>query len=181
MAIYATISSSTNGALPTSSTATATTTTSAFTQKIAFFYQLEQSGMELMAQLEHDKAEAKRQKPKLNPSHVKIEGLLAHVPEPGSHNISFQQHQQRGGHRQHHRVSTAMGGRSPSPTPPTTRPASHIMMSMPPQQQPLISTPMAGAYNMYPYYAPFPQQQQQQQLHQPLPPQSTSPMDMTRR
>lgn len=139
---------------------------------------LRQSGMELMAQLEHDKAEAKRQKPKLNPSHAKIEGLLAHVPEPGSHSISFQQHQQQRGNRQH-RVSTAMmmnHQRSVSPGPPMARPASHIMMNPQQlQQQPLM--PMVGGpYTMYPYYAPYPQQQQQ-----PIPPRSTSPMDMSRR
>ncbi|KAI8066386.1 hypothetical protein BC940DRAFT_65986 [Gongronella butleri] len=57
------------------------------------------SAMEMMKQLEHDKAEAKRQKPRLNPSNAKIEGLLGQLPEPGAHNVSFQfmhqQHQQQ--------------------------------------------------------------------------------------
>jgi hypothetical protein len=67
------------------------------------------SGMELLAQREQDKAEAKRQKPKLNPAHAKIEGLLAKLPEPGSHNISFQNVYQQ--HRYRQQV------RSPSPAP----------------------------------------------------------------
>ncbi|KAI8371333.1 uncharacterized protein BYT42DRAFT_64370 [Radiomyces spectabilis] len=50
------------------------------------------SGMDLLKQLEQEKAEAKRQKPK---SQIKIEGLLAKLPEPGSHNISFQQMQMK--------------------------------------------------------------------------------------
>jgi hypothetical protein len=69
------------------------------------------SGMELLAQREQDKAEAKRQKPKLNPTHAKIEGLLAKLPEPGSHNISFQNVYQQ--HRYRQQV------RSPSPAPLT--------------------------------------------------------------
>ncbi|KAI8393723.1 uncharacterized protein BYT42DRAFT_16757 [Radiomyces spectabilis] len=46
------------------------------------------SGMELLMQREQDKLDAKRQKPKVA---VKIEGLLAKLPEPGALNISFQQ------------------------------------------------------------------------------------------
>ncbi|KAI8880681.1 hypothetical protein K501DRAFT_286771 [Backusella circina FSU 941] len=58
------------------------------------------SGMDLLKQLEQEKADAKRLKPKLDTSHVKIEGLLGRLPEPGSHNISFQQLQQQQ-HQQH--------------------------------------------------------------------------------
>ncbi|KAG0165330.1 hypothetical protein DFQ28_008940 [Apophysomyces sp. BC1034] len=54
------------------------------------------SGMDLLMQREQEKADAKRQKkPKINPSAAKIEGLLAKLPEPGAHNISFQQVQQQ--------------------------------------------------------------------------------------
>jgi hypothetical protein len=53
------------------------------------------SGMDLLIQREQEKAEAKRQKPKLNTSKVKIEGLLGKLPEPGTHNINFQQIQQQ--------------------------------------------------------------------------------------
>ena len=64
------------------------------------------SGMDLLKQLEQEKAEAKRQKPNFNSSKVKIDkGLLANVPEPGSHNISFQQmamQQQQHHHHHHH-------------------------------------------------------------------------------
>ncbi|KAI9025997.1 hypothetical protein CLU79DRAFT_73487 [Phycomyces nitens] len=49
------------------------------------------SGMDLLKQLEQERAEAKRQKPKISSSTAKIEGLLAKLPEPGLHNISFQQ------------------------------------------------------------------------------------------
>ncbi|KAL7321606.1 hypothetical protein PS15m_001363 [Mucor circinelloides] len=52
------------------------------------------SGMDLLIQREQEKAEAKRQKPKMNPGKVKIEGLLGKLPEPGTHNINFQQIQQ---------------------------------------------------------------------------------------
>ncbi|KAI8972365.1 hypothetical protein BDB01DRAFT_810418 [Pilobolus umbonatus] len=53
------------------------------------------SGMDLLKQLEQEKADLKRQKPRLDTSKVKIEGLLGNLPEPGSHNISFQQIQQQ--------------------------------------------------------------------------------------
>jgi hypothetical protein len=53
------------------------------------------SGMDLLKQLEQEKADLKRVKPKLDTSKVKIEGLLGNIPEPGSHNISFQQLQQQ--------------------------------------------------------------------------------------
>lgn len=125
------------------------------------------SGMELMAQLEHDKAEAKRQKPKLNPTNAKIEGLLAKLPEPGAHNISFQQQQQQ---QQQHR---ARHGRSHSPS----ARASHIMM-MPPQQQQQQQQQMmmaAGAYNMYGYpYNVVPP------FYPPQPPRSQSPLGMNK-
>ncbi|KAI9272529.1 hypothetical protein BY458DRAFT_508525 [Sporodiniella umbellata] len=54
------------------------------------------SGMDLLIQREQERA--KRQKPKNgnNPGkEVKIEGLLGKVPEPGTHNISFQHLQQQ--------------------------------------------------------------------------------------
>lgn len=50
------------------------------------------SGMDLLKQLEQEKADAKRIKPKVV---HKLEGLLGQLPEPGSHNISFQQVQQQ--------------------------------------------------------------------------------------
>lgn len=53
------------------------------------------NGMDLLKQLEQEKADLKRVKPKLDTSKVKIEGLLGNIPEPGSHNISFQQIQQQ--------------------------------------------------------------------------------------
>ncbi|KAG2236611.1 hypothetical protein INT48_000165 [Thamnidium elegans] len=53
------------------------------------------SGMDLLIQREQEKAESKRQKPKMNPGKVKIEGLLGKLPEAGSHNINFQQIQQQ--------------------------------------------------------------------------------------
>ncbi|KAI8351763.1 hypothetical protein EDC96DRAFT_567163 [Choanephora cucurbitarum] len=53
------------------------------------------SGMDLLKQLEQEKADAKRVKPKIDTSNVKIEGLLSRLPEPGSHNISFQQLEQQ--------------------------------------------------------------------------------------
>ena len=53
--------------------------------------QMRMSGMDLLIQREQEKAEAKRQKPKINPGKAKIEGLLARLPEPGAHNINFQQ------------------------------------------------------------------------------------------
>lgn len=60
------------------------------------------SGIDLLKQLEQEKAEAKRQKPKINTSNVKIEkGLLANLPEPGAHSISFQQMAMHNG--RHHR------------------------------------------------------------------------------
>lgn len=65
------------------------------------------SGMDLLKQLEQEKADMKRQKPKVNPSHVKIEkGLLANLPEPGSHSISFQamQKQQQQQQQQYHHM-----------------------------------------------------------------------------
>ncbi|KAI8889820.1 hypothetical protein K501DRAFT_328947 [Backusella circina FSU 941] len=49
------------------------------------------SGMDLLKQLEQRKADAKRQKPKIDPSQAKIQGLLSRLPEPGLHTISFQQ------------------------------------------------------------------------------------------
>ncbi|KAI9318733.1 hypothetical protein BX666DRAFT_1931039 [Dichotomocladium elegans] len=59
------------------------------------------SGMDLLKQLEQEKAEQKRMKPKINPSHVKIEkGLLANLPEPGSHSISFQAMQKQASDQQ---------------------------------------------------------------------------------
>ncbi|CAO3600703.1 unnamed protein product [Absidia cylindrospora] len=149
-------------------------------------YQQQQSlsGMELMTQLEQDKAEAKRQKPKLNPTHAKIQGLLAKLPEPGAHNISFQhvyqqqqQQQQQHHHYQHHHRrqqqhgfnrTTASVGRSPSPTPSTRSCAPTMMMMQQQQQQPMMTIP--GAYNMYGYPVPsYYYQQQQQQLQQQQP------------
>ncbi|RCH85405.1 hypothetical protein CU098_001264, partial [Rhizopus stolonifer] len=53
--------------------------------------QMHMSGMDLLLQREQEKAESKRQKPKMVPGKVKIEGLLSKLPEPGTHNISFQQ------------------------------------------------------------------------------------------
>ncbi|KAI8098302.1 uncharacterized protein B0P05DRAFT_567663 [Gilbertella persicaria] len=53
------------------------------------------SGMDLLKQLEQEKADLKRGKPKIDTSNVKIEGLLSRLPEPGSHNISFQQLEQQ--------------------------------------------------------------------------------------
>jgi hypothetical protein len=49
------------------------------------------SGMDLLKQLEQRKADAKRQKPKIDPSQAKIQGLLSRLPERGLHTISFQQ------------------------------------------------------------------------------------------
>ncbi|EIE81434.1 hypothetical protein G6F46_000215 [Rhizopus delemar] len=53
--------------------------------------QMRMSGMDLLIQREQEKAESKRQKPKIVPGKVKIEGLLSKLPEQGTHNISFQQ------------------------------------------------------------------------------------------
>ncbi|CAO3695384.1 hypothetical protein G6F70_007028 [Rhizopus microsporus] len=64
--------------------------------------QMRMSGMDLLIQREQEKAEAKRQKPKIVPGKVKIEGLLGKLPEPGAHNISFQQLQLQ----QQHQVKT---------------------------------------------------------------------------
>ena len=84
------------------------------------------SGMDLLKQLEQEKADSKRVKPKLDTSKVKIEGLLGKLPEPGSHNISFQQIQQQQQQQQqqhHHRKKnqyldpfTFEKSRSPSPS-----------------------------------------------------------------
>ncbi|KAI8098712.1 uncharacterized protein BX664DRAFT_319396 [Halteromyces radiatus] len=142
--------------------------------------------MELMTQLEHDKAEAKRQKPKLNPSQAKIEGLLAKLPEPGAHSISFQhvqqqqqQHQQQLRQQQQHLNNTTwIPNRSPSPAGVRS---SHIMV-MP--SQPLA--PMMG-YNMYGYGYPampasyYPSQPVPQQHMMRQPPRSASAMSMNRR
>ncbi|GAN06114.1 hypothetical protein MAM1_0112d05591 [Mucor ambiguus] len=79
------------------------------------------SGMDLLKQLEQEKADSKRIKPKLDTSKVKIEGLLGKLPEPGSHNISFQQIQQQQQH-QHRKKNqyldpfTLEKSRSPSPS-----------------------------------------------------------------
>jgi hypothetical protein len=52
------------------------------------------TGMDLLNQLEKEKAK-RTLKPKKVPSQVKIKkGLLSQLPEAGSHNISFQQLQQ---------------------------------------------------------------------------------------
>ncbi|KAK4512987.1 uncharacterized protein ATC70_003698 [Mucor velutinosus] len=78
------------------------------------------SGMDLLKQLEQEKADSKRIKPKLDTSKVKIEGLLGKLPEPGSHNISFQQIQQQ--QQQYRKKSqyldpfTLEKSRSPSPS-----------------------------------------------------------------
>lgn len=78
------------------------------------------SGMDLLKQLEQEKADSKRIKPKLDTSKVKIEGLLGKLPEPGSHNISFQQIQQQ--QQQHRKKSQYLDpfslekSRSPSPS-----------------------------------------------------------------
>ncbi|CEP11927.1 hypothetical protein [Parasitella parasitica] len=78
-----------------------------------FYYQHQQhsksrgnvsmSGMDLLKQLEQEKADSKRVKPKLDTSKVKIKGLLGNLPEPGSHNISFQQIQQQQQQLHHNR------------------------------------------------------------------------------
>ncbi|KAL9558002.1 hypothetical protein MBANPS3_001102 [Mucor bainieri] len=79
------------------------------------------SGMDLLKQLEQEKADSKRIKPKLDTSKVKIEGLLGKLPEPGSHNISFQQIQQQQ-QQQHRKKSQYLDpfalekSRSPSPS-----------------------------------------------------------------
>ncbi|ORY92014.1 hypothetical protein BCR43DRAFT_497647 [Syncephalastrum racemosum] len=76
-------------------------------QQSAHQQRVSMSGMDLLKQLEQEKADMKRQKPKVNPSHVKIEkGLLANVPEPGSHSISFQamQKQQQQQQQQYHHM-----------------------------------------------------------------------------
>lgn len=59
------------------------------------YHQQNMSGMDLLKQLEQEKAEAKKTKPKLDTSKVKMKGLLGKLPEPGSHNISFQQLEQQ--------------------------------------------------------------------------------------
>ncbi|CAO3688736.1 unnamed protein product [Rhizopus stolonifer] len=51
--------------------------------------QIRVSGMDLL--LQREKEMAKRQKAKSGPGKIKIEGLLGKLPEPGTHNISFQQ------------------------------------------------------------------------------------------
>ncbi|KAI7866328.1 hypothetical protein BDF14DRAFT_1743679 [Spinellus fusiger] len=48
------------------------------------------SGMDLLLQREQDKAELARRPKRINPSHAPVEGMLAKLPEPGLHNISFQ-------------------------------------------------------------------------------------------
>lgn len=90
------------------------------------------SGMDLLKQLEQEKADSKRIKPKLDTSKVKIEGLLGKLPEPGSHNISFQQIQQQQQQQQQHRKKsqyldpfTLEKSRSPSPS-RNSRRISHI-------------------------------------------------------
>ncbi|ORE02671.1 hypothetical protein BCV72DRAFT_45581 [Rhizopus microsporus var. microsporus] len=71
--------------------------------------QMRMSGMDLLIQREQEKAEAKRQKPKIVPGKVKIEGLLGKLPEPGAHNISFQQLQLQ----QQHQVKTKKSNKQP--------------------------------------------------------------------
>ncbi|KAI9478704.1 MAG: hypothetical protein EXX96DRAFT_571912 [Benjaminiella poitrasii] len=56
------------------------------------------SGMDLLIQREQEKAEAKRQKPKIDPGKAKIKGLLGKLPETGTHNINFQQIQKQQQH-----------------------------------------------------------------------------------
>ncbi|KAI9024352.1 hypothetical protein CLU79DRAFT_746707 [Phycomyces nitens] len=48
------------------------------------------SGMDLLIQREHDKAELLRKPKRINPSTVQVEGMLAKLPEQGIHNINFQ-------------------------------------------------------------------------------------------
>ncbi|KAF7728583.1 hypothetical protein EC973_005809 [Apophysomyces ossiformis] len=138
------------------------------------------SGMDLLKQLEQEKADAKRQKPKLNTSNVKIEGLLAKLPEPGSHNISFQQLQQQQGMKRRSQRPVSSHGyldmsnnyqrMQPSAGPAGDR-RSHVpngygysndYASANPGYR--ASTP--GTQPVYPY--PYQQQQQQQQQYMNL-------------
>ncbi|KAG0167510.1 hypothetical protein DFQ28_004184 [Apophysomyces sp. BC1034] len=132
------------------------------------------SGMDLLKQLEQEKADAKRQKPKLNTSNVKIEGLLAKLPEPGSHNISFQQLQQQGMKRKSQRPVSTHGyldmpnnyQRPPSSSGTTGDRRSHVPSGYGYPNDyaganPAYRTSTPGSQPVYPY--PYQQQQQQQQ------------------
>ena len=127
------------------------------------------SGMDLLKQLEQEKAEAKRQKPKLNPSNVKIEkGLLANLPEPGSHNISFQQMaMQQQHHHHHHHQGKPRHQRSASSLENNNKQHRQQQQQQQQHQQqygyyPAHAVPAAPVGYMYPQ-----QQQQQQQLVYP--------------
>ncbi|KAI8380634.1 hypothetical protein EDC96DRAFT_491659 [Choanephora cucurbitarum] len=82
--------------------------------------QMRMSGMDLLIQREQEKA--KRQKPKINPAKVKIEGLLARLPEPGAHNINFQQalitRSPTPSHSIRNKRETSCCSLSPNPFPP---------------------------------------------------------------
>ncbi|KAI7872840.1 hypothetical protein BDF14DRAFT_35337 [Spinellus fusiger] len=139
------------------------------------------SGMDLLKQLEQDKADLRRQKPKLNTSDVKIEGLLGRLPEPGSHNISFQQIQQQNGMRKSRSGQRPVSsyGYLDMPYPPARSPSPNGER----HSQLMYSQPMGYPYGYVPNvpydYVPNPsvyaprtngpigqQQLQQQQLQQ---------------
>ncbi|OAD67530.1 hypothetical protein PHYBLDRAFT_189015 [Phycomyces blakesleeanus NRRL 1555(-)] len=101
------------------------------------------SGMDLLKQLEQEKADLKRQKPKLNTSDVKIEGLLGRLPEPGSHNISFQQIQQ-----QQNGMRKSRSGQRPV--------SSYGYLDMPQQHQPSSRSPSPSSGRNQMMYSPQP-------------------------
>ncbi|KAK4521351.1 uncharacterized protein ATC70_011966 [Mucor velutinosus] len=117
------------------------------------------SGMDLLIQREQERAEAKRQKPKMNPGKVKIEGLLGKLPEPGTHNINFQQIQQQQQQQQQQQLQQQMHQQhymnSPVPTMNGSKKYSHANRQVYYQQQP---QPQPYGYvpnppSMYDYYS----------------------------
>ncbi|KAI9278124.1 hypothetical protein BY458DRAFT_488269 [Sporodiniella umbellata] len=91
------------------------------------------SGMDLLLQREQERAEAKRQNYRRVPDKITIKGLLGRLPEPGTHNISFQQLQFQ---QQHTKKTSSKMAPSPVMYNPHTRivpntyyPTPHISFS----------------------------------------------------
>ncbi|CAM0140130.1 unnamed protein product [Umbelopsis sp. WA50703] len=81
------------------------------------------SGMDMLLQLEHEKQQAIKGKPKkLDSTNAPIEGLLAKLPESGAYNVNFQQLQghQMPGSRAHRLETSARDSYKPNKTRPNS-------------------------------------------------------------
>lgn len=150
------------------------------------------SGMDMLMQLEHEKQQAIKGKPKkIDSTNAPIEGLLAKLPESGAYNVNFQQLQGHQGHGSRtHRMETGArdshkpgrgrpnsamgyfdarpnGSQSPSPSPDHRRSRLSPRLEAP-YPTSSISTPASHLQRQYQQQMMMMDQQQQMMQNQYL-------------